>query len=147
MKRMYKKLIKVFLITVGTVSLGFGILGIFLPLLPATPFFLLAAVCYSKGSDKLYNWLLENRYFGSYIKNYRENKGVPLRAKITAIIFLNITMGYTILFVVHQFWFKLLLFLITIGVIIHISSMKTLKAGNRRQGKVKIKKVLEKGEL
>lgn len=144
---MYKKLVRVVFITAGTVSVGLGILGIFLPLLPATPFFLLAAVCYSNGSERLYNWLLENRYFGSYIKNYREKKGIPLRAKITAIIFLNITMGYTIFFVVHHFWLKALLFLIAIGVIIHISSMKTLKTGMLRQGKVRIKKVLKKEEL
>ena len=124
---MYKQLIKVLLITAGTVSLGLGILGIFLPLLPVTPFLLLAAVFYSKGSDKLYNWLVENRCFGSYIKNYREKKGIPLRAKITAIVFLNITIGYAIFFVVHYFWLKVLLFLIAVGIIIHIISMKTLK--------------------
>src|SRR3989339_1320998 len=130
---MYKKAIKILLITAGTVSVGLGILGIFLPLLPTTPFLLLAAVCYSKGSDKLYNWLLENRHFGSYIKNYREKKGIPLRAKITAIVFLNITMGYTILFVVHHFWLKVILFLIAVGVIMHISSMKTFKKRSLRQ--------------
>src|SRR3989339_418818 len=124
---MYKKAIKILLITAGTVSVGLGILGIFLPLLPTTPFLLLAAVCYSKGSERLYNWLLKNRYFGSYIKNYREKKGIPLRAKITAIVFLNITIGYAIFFVVHYFWLKVLLFLIAVGIIIHIISMKTLK--------------------
>src|SRR3989339_1437853 len=147
---MYKQLIKVLLITAGTVSLWLGILGIFLPLLPVTPFLLLAAVFYSKGSDKLYNWLVENRCFGSYIKNYREKKGIPLRAKITAIVFLNITIGYTIFFIIHYFWLKVMLFLIAVGVVVHICSMKTLNNGilrrnqsknksNVRPGKVKIK--------
>ncbi|OGF44422.1 MAG: hypothetical protein A2452_06070 [Candidatus Firestonebacteria bacterium RIFOXYC2_FULL_39_67] len=147
---MYKKAIKILLITAGTVSVGLGILGIFLPLLPTTPFLLLAAVCYSKGSERLYNWLLKNRYFGSYIKNYREKKGIPLRAKITAIVFLNITMGYTIFFIIHYFWLKVMLFLIAVGVVVHICSMKTLNNGilrrnqsknksNVRPGKVKIK--------
>jgi len=135
------------LITAGTVSVGLGILGIFLPLLPTTPFLLLSAVCYSKGSEKLYNWLLDNRYFGSYIKNYREKKGIPLRAKITAIVFLNITMGYAIFFVVHYFWLKVILFLIAVGVFIHISSMKTLNNGILRRNQSKSKSIIKPGRV
>ena len=67
-----------------TISLALGILGIFLPLLPTTPFLLLTAALYFKGSFRLYNWLLNHRYFGPYIRNYRENKAIPLRAKIVS---------------------------------------------------------------
>ena len=73
---------KTLYIVIGTISLALGILGIFLPLLPTTPFLLLTAALYFKGSFRLYNWLLNHRYFGPYIRNYRENKAIPLRAKI-----------------------------------------------------------------
>ena len=144
---MYKKLVRVVLIAAGTVSVGLGILGIFLPLLPTTPFLLLAAVCYAKSSERLYNWLLGNRYFGSYIRNYREKKGIPVMAKITAIVFLNITMGYAIFFVVHYFWLKVMLFLIAVGVVVHICSMKTLNNGILRRNQSKNKSSVEAGKV
>jgi len=70
------RLSKLVLIVSGTFFLGLGITGIFLPLLPATPFILLAALCYARNSKKLYNWLVNNGWFGNYIKNYREGKGI-----------------------------------------------------------------------
>ena len=70
------------MITTGTFFVGLGIIGIFLPLLPTTPFLLLAAACYARSSKRFYNWLLNNKWFGNYIKNYRERKGIPLQIKI-----------------------------------------------------------------
>ena len=72
---------KTLYIVLGSISLALGILGIFLPLLPTTPFLLLTAALYFKGSPRLYNWLLNHRHFGPYIRNFRENKAIPLRAK------------------------------------------------------------------
>jgi len=77
------------LIISGTIFLGFGIIGIFLPILPTTPFLLLAAACYARSSKRFYNWLMNNRWFGNYIKNYRDGRGVPLKFKIFTI-FLSI---------------------------------------------------------
>jgi len=115
------------LIVSGTFFLGLGIIGIFLPLLPTTPFILLAASCYARSSKRLYNWLLNNRWFGTYIKNYREGKGIPFRIKILSISFLWIVIGYSVIFVVDIFYIRVVLFLIAIGVTIHILSIKTLK--------------------
>lgn len=72
---------KTLYIALGTLSLALGILGIFLPLLPTTPFLLLTAALYFKSSPRLYNWLLNHKHLGPYIRNFRENKAIPLRAK------------------------------------------------------------------
>ena len=91
---------KTLYIVIGTISLALGILGIFLPLLPTTPFLLLTAALYFKGSSRLYNWLLNHRYFGPYIRNYRENKAIPLRAKIVSLVLMWGTMLYCIFFLI-----------------------------------------------
>ncbi|ASN07175.1 YbaN family protein [Virgibacillus necropolis] len=117
---------KVLLTIAGSISLGLGLLGIILPLLPTTPFLLLAAACYVRSSDKLYQWLITNKWFGSYIKNYRSGKGIPLKAKIVSISLLWISMGYTIFFVIPLFLVKLLLFLIAGVFTIVILKQKTL---------------------
>ena len=111
----------------GTFFVGLGIVGIFLPLLPTTPFLLLAAACYARGSRRCYSWLLNNRWFGSYIKNYRENKGVPLKIKVLSISFLWATIGYSTFFVVDIFLIRICLILIAIAVSAHIISIRTLK--------------------
>ena len=115
------------LIVSGTVSLVLGIIGIFLPLLPTTPFILLAASCYARSSKRLYDWLLNNKWFGNYIKNYRKGKGIPHKVKFLSISFLWIVIGYSILFVVNIISIRIILFLIAVGVTIHILSIKTLK--------------------
>ena len=118
---------KTICIILGTISLGLGILGIFLPLLPTTPFLLLTAALYFKGSPRLYQWLLNHKYFGTYIRNLRENKAIPLRAKIISLLLMWGTMLYCIFFLIPLVWVKILLFLIAAGVTYHILSFKTLK--------------------
>ena len=89
---------KTLYIALGTLSLALGILGIFLPLLPTTPFLLLTAALYFKSSPRLYNWLLNQKHLGPYIRNFRENKAIPLRAKIISISLMWITMLYCVFF-------------------------------------------------
>jgi len=120
-------IIKILLKIVGTIFVGLAILGIFLPLLPTTPFLILAAICYAKSSSKLYNWLLNNKYLGAYIRNYYEGKGIPLATKILTIIFLILTIGYTSIFTISVWWARICLWLIAVGVSIHILSFPTLK--------------------
>ncbi|WP_040978018.1 YbaN family protein [Oceanobacillus jeddahense] len=118
---------KAFFISCGSVSLGLGIIGIILPLLPTTPFLLLTAACYAKSSEKLYHWLLENKYFGSYIKNYRAGKGIPLKAKITAVSVLWLSLSFTIFFVIPLVAVKILLALIGAYITGFILKQKTLQ--------------------
>ena len=115
------------LVVAGSLFLGLGILGVFLPLLPTTPFLLLAAACYAKGSERFYNWLLNNRWFGNYISSYRQGKGLPLRLKALTISLLWITIGYSAAFVVHSLALRIVLILIAIGVTTHILFIRTLK--------------------
>lgn len=73
-------------ISLGSISLVIGAIGIIVPILPTTPLIILAAFCFGKGSPALHHWLITNRYFGHYIKDYQDGKGVPLRIKFSAVI-------------------------------------------------------------
>ena len=119
---------KKFLIVLGFLSLILGIIGIVIPLLPTTPFLLLAAACFLKGSDRLYQWLMNHRLFGDYIRNFREHKAIPLRTKIFAISLLWITILFSIFFVVRLIYLRVLLAAIAIAVTAHILQFRTLKS-------------------
>ena len=118
---------KNFCIFLGSLSLALGVLGIFIPLLPTTPFLLLTATLYFKASPRLYEWLLTQKHLGPYIRNYRENKAIPLHTKISSLLLLWGTMSYCILFLIPLLWVKILLAVIAAGVSYHILSFKTLK--------------------
>ena len=115
-----KKPVKILLIATGTFLIILSIIGIFIPVLPTTPFLLLAAALYARSSKRFYNWLVNNRILGRYIKNYREGKGIPLKAKIIAISILWITIGYSAIFAMEILWVRILLVIIAIGVTVHI---------------------------
>lgn len=113
------------LIVLGFIFLGLGILGIFLPLLPTTPFLLLTAWMFAKSSEVLYQRLLNNKYLGNYIKEFREDRSIPLKTKIIAISLIWLTIGYSIIFLIKIIWVKAVLLIIAVGVTIHILSFKT----------------------
>ena len=119
--------LRILLVIAGTVCVGLGIVGIFVPVLPTTPFLLLAAACYARSSQRFHGWLLNNKWFGSYIRNYLERKGITLRAKIITLSLLWITIGVSVAFAVETLVLKLILIIIAIGVSIHILSLRTLK--------------------
>ncbi len=115
---------------IGTISLILGVLGIFLPVLPTTPFLLLTAAFYFKASNRMYNWLMNHKCFGTYIRNFREHRAIPLKAKIVSVTMLWGTLIYCALGVSNNLWLSLLFIAIAIGVTIHILSYKTLKQGD-----------------
>ena len=84
MKKSRFLLVRLLWIILGSAFVAIGTVGIFVPGLPTTVFMILAAACYVRSSDKLYNWLIKNKTFGKYIKDYREGKGMPIKAKIFA---------------------------------------------------------------
>jgi uncharacterized membrane protein YbaN (DUF454 family) len=116
-----------FLVAVGTLCVSLGVIGIFLPLLPTTPFLLLAAACYAASSRKFYEWLIGNRWFGSYIRNYREGKGLTMQVKFVSVASLWVTIGYSAGFIVQAFIVKLVLIAIAVTVTTHILSRPTFK--------------------
>ena len=82
------------LVAFGTISLVLGVIGIFMPVLPTTPFLLLAASLYLKGSKPLYDRLMANEYLGTYIRNFKENRAIPLRVKVTSVSMVWVTLLY-----------------------------------------------------
>lgn len=126
-----KNLTNKLLIISGTLCVALGLMGMVLPVLPTTPFLLLAAICYARSSKRFYDWLLTNRWFGEYIRNYREGKGIPLKQKFFSILLLWLTIGYSAWFVVSSWWVKLILLGIAVAVTIHLTSLKTFKSDSR----------------
>ena len=115
------------LVILGTICVALGVLGIFLPVLPTTPFLLLAAACYARSSERFYHWLMTNRWCGEYTRNYREGRGIPLKQKALTILSLWLTVGSTAWLAVSQWWVRLILLGIAVGVTIHLMKVKTYK--------------------
>jgi uncharacterized protein len=131
-----KAIVKPILIFLGTIFLILAIIGIALPLLPTTPLLLLAAICYAKSSERLYQWLLNTRWLGSYIKSFQAGEGIPLKSKIIAIIVLWVTSSYSIFFLVPIIWVKFLLFVVVFFITYYLFSIKTKveKANEKKEG-------------
>lgn len=110
----------------GCISLVLGIIGIFLPVLPTTPFLLLSAALFVRSSENLYSWLINHKYLGTYIRNFRENRAIPLRVKIVSVTLVWVTLLYCAVCVAQVWWLRLLFVGIAIGVSVHVLSYKTL---------------------
>ena len=119
-----KMIRKRILIFSAFVSLGFGVAGLFLPLLPTTPFVLLSAFCFMKSSPVRYKWLISHRVFGKYISDYITQKAMPIRAKVSAIIFMWLTMTISALLVSNSY-VTVMLAVIGCVVTLHILSLRT----------------------
>ena len=117
---------KILLAFLGSVSLILGIMGVFLPVLPTTPFLLLAAAMYMRSSQRLYNWLMSHKHLGAYIRNFREHKALPLRVKVVSVTMVWATLLYCAIFVAKEWWMSAVFIAIAIGVTIHILSFRTL---------------------
>jgi len=109
----------------GTIALGIGVVGIIIPILPTTPFLLLAAICYMRGSQRLYNALLCNRFIGSYVRNYLEGKGMSLKMKIWTLSLLWIAIVCTAALSADSLVIRIILAVVLIGVTIHILLIRT----------------------
>lgn len=89
------------LLVMGWIAIFLGVVGIFLPLLPTTPFLLLAAACFARSSARFHHWLLNHKYLGPYIHLYLDGKGIPMKAKCYIISVLWISMAISIYIVPH----------------------------------------------
>lgn len=128
---------KVLLIAAGSVSLALGAVGVLLPLLPTTPFLLLAAFCYLSSSRRLYDWLINHRVFGAYIYNYVTFRAVKRSVKIGVLVVLWLTLTVSIL-LVHNLYIRIALVVIGAAVSIHVLTLRTLNA--RSTGSARIEK-------
>jgi uncharacterized membrane protein YbaN (DUF454 family) len=124
-----QKLVKTLLLVAGTFSLALGAIGIFLPILPTTPFLLLSAACYLRSSERMHKWLLGNRWFGEYIRNYQEGKGIPMKTKMFAMVMLWVAIICSAIFALDEILVaQVALLLIAFGVSIHLIRLPTLKS-------------------
>lgn len=114
-------------ISIGTISLVVGIVGIFLPLIPTTPLLLLAAALYLRSSERLYNWLITHPKLGPYIINFTQKRAIPLRVKILSVSMVWLTLLYCAFVIASQWWASLLFILLALAITIHILSYKTLR--------------------
>ena len=118
---------KIFLTILGLISLGLGILGAFLPVLPTTPFLLLSAALFLRSNRGLYDWLLNHPRLGTYIRNFMEHKAIPLRVKVVSVTMVWVTLLYCAIFVAEHWALRAHFLVIAIAVSIHILSYNTLK--------------------
>ncbi len=93
----------------GTLFLLVGIIGIFTPILPTTPFLLLATACYARSSRRFYNWLMNHPAFGPLIVEWRTYRSIPWRIKLVAVATMTVTFGSSIVFFIKDGWLQLAL--------------------------------------
>lgn len=120
----------------GTIALLLGIVGIFLPLLPTTPFVILASACYMRGSERMHQWLINQRHLGPYLRCYQAGRGIPLRAKIAALATMWTSLTISI-WLVPLIWLRVLLAVIGIAVTAYLLSMRTLPPEELRLNQIR----------
>jgi uncharacterized membrane protein YbaN (DUF454 family) len=114
--------------TVGTLSVGLGIIGMALPLLPTTCFLLLAAWCFARSSPRAERWLHENRLFGRYLRDYRERGVISSRARHLALVTLWSCIGVSAFVFLDRAWVVALLVIVATAVTIHLVSLPSERA-------------------
>ncbi len=121
------KILRIAFWVAGTFCVVLGMIGVIMPLLPTTPFLLMAVVFYAKSSKTFHRWITENRVFGAYVKNYYYKKSITLRIKVGITFLLWASIASSAVFAVNIYWVRLLLLLIAVGVTIHVWTLRTLK--------------------
>lgn len=122
-----KKTKRIVFISLGIFFVALGVAGIFIPVLPTTPFLILSAALFARSSKRFYDWLLSNRLFGKILRGYRRGKGIPVKVKIYLLVLLWLTLSISAYFSWHIFYIPIILLFVGIGVTIHILMIKTYK--------------------
>ncbi len=118
---------KIIITIFGLISLGLGILGIFLPVLPTTPFLLLSAFLFLRGNQRLYDWLMNHPKLGPYITDFMVHKSIPLHVKVVSISLIWITLLNCAIFIAPNWALRIFFVTIAAAVSAHILSYKTKK--------------------
>ncbi len=115
------------LILVGTTALAVGIIGLFVPGLPTTPFLLIASGCYVRSSERLYRWLTSRTWYAESVGTFVEKRALPLKAKVITLLLVWSTLGYLAFFAVENIALKGLILALALIKTIFISSIKTVR--------------------
>lgn len=118
---------KYFYLVSGFLLVTIGVIGIFLPVLPTTIFLILASACFIKSSPQANEWLRNHKVLGMYIKNYQDGTGLTIKSKIINITLLWLMISVSAFLFTELWYIRLLLFLIAVGVTIHLVLVKTRK--------------------
>ena len=110
---------KIVLTVIGIVAIALGVIGIFVPLLPTTPFLLLAAACFARSSKGMHDWLMNHRLFGDYLRNYEQGRGIPVRAKLLALVMMWSSLAYAA-WRYESTWLRVLIVIVGAGVSIYL---------------------------
>lgn len=115
---------KLILIVLGCIFLALAVLGVFLPLLPTTPFLLLASACFARSSERLHKWLRNHGALGRYLTDFEDGRGIPLRGKVLALGLMWPSMVYS-MYRVPYIGLKVMLFFIACGVTVYLLRLPT----------------------
>lgn len=115
------------LIGAGSLFVALGAVGIFVPLLPTTPFLLLASYCFLRSSERLHARLLASRWLGGYIRRYQEGGGVTLRWKAATLALLWATIAVSALLFVELLLVRIILLIIAVAVSAHVLTIRTIE--------------------
>ena len=126
-KKNKNRLVRSLFFVAGTITLVLGAIGIVLPILPTTPFLLISLACYLRSSERMTHWLLNNKYFGTYLKNYKEGKGIPMKTKLFAITLLWITITISAVVLVPVLAVQIILFVVATAVTVHLVRLPTYR--------------------
>ena len=124
------RLRRTFFLVAGSVFLATGVVGVVVPVLPTTPFLILAAFCYARSSSRCYRWLISNRVFGRYLNDYLCGRGISWKVKAGTLLFLWGVITPSAIFFVEQLWARVLLFVVAAGVTVHVWTLR----GRKRDG-------------
>lgn len=118
------RVLRAFLFACGCLSVALGVIGMFLPVLPTTPFLLLAAACFARSSKRFYLWLVQHPRLGPWIRDYLDGQGLPLKGKVWALLLLWLSISFS-LWIVPLWWARAGMLISAIAVTIYIVSLKT----------------------
>lgn len=123
-------MVKAGLILLGSVSVALGVVGIFVPGLPTTPFLLIAAACYVRSSERLYHWLLNHKVLGKFVRDYQRDKAMPLRSKIVALASMWSMIGVSVVLFIQSDAIRFVVVICGLIGTAAILTVKTLKEKN-----------------
>lgn len=122
---MLKKLVKTLFLFIGIVSLLLGFIGIFLPLLPTTPFILLAAYCFAKSSERFHRYIMQHKLFGRMVTDFYEKKVISSKNKIIALTLMWLTLSLSVIFFMPYIWVKLVVLGIGVSVTVYLLTFRS----------------------